>query len=79
MQLVALCHTKMAKEVAAFWAAVSSTVESVLQCLPRNTACAEVVGELAAELQKVDGHHSKLKRLAARICDLLLRPPPGQA
>jgi hypothetical protein len=47
--------------------------------LPRNTACVEVVGELAAELQKVDGHHSKLKRLAARICDLLLRPPPGQA
>jgi hypothetical protein len=67
----------MAGELAAFWAVVSSATESVLGPSPSNTAHAEVVGELADEFQKEVGRCSRLKRPAARICDLLLVPPPG--
>jgi hypothetical protein len=45
MQLVALRHTEMAREVAAFWTAVSSVAESVIGHSPSNTAHAEVVGD----------------------------------
>jgi hypothetical protein len=79
MWLAALHHTEMARELAAFWAAVSSVAESVLRRLPSNTAHAEVVGELTAEFQKVEGPRLKLELLAARICDLLLEPPPSRA
>jgi hypothetical protein len=37
-----------------------------------------VVGELVFEFQMVEGRHLNLKRLATRICDLLLRSPPGR-
>jgi hypothetical protein len=79
MQLVALHHTEMAGELAAFQATVSSAAESVLGRLPSNTMCMEVVGDLVAECQKVEGHRSKFERPTAGICDLLLGPPPGQA
>jgi hypothetical protein len=65
VRLVALFPTKMVGELATFWAVVSSTVESVLWHSPSNTAHVEVVGELAAKFQKVEGRHTKLERSAA--------------
>jgi hypothetical protein len=44
MRLAALRHTKMAGELATFWAAVSTTAELVLRRSPSNFARAEVVG-----------------------------------
>jgi hypothetical protein len=49
MHLAVLCHTEMASELTAFRAAVTSTVESVLERLPSDTARVEVVGELVTE------------------------------
>jgi hypothetical protein len=79
MQLAALRHTKMAEELTTFWAAVSSTTESVLVRSPSNTSHAEVVGELAAEFQKAEDQRSRHEQPPARICDLLLGPPPIRA
>jgi hypothetical protein len=79
MRLAALHHTDRAGELAAFQAAVSSATELVLGRSPNNTTRAEVVGELATGFQKVEGHHLKLERHVAGICDLLLRPPLGRA
>jgi hypothetical protein len=59
MRLGALCHTEIAGELAAFWAAVSSVAEMVLGLSPSNTARTYLVGELIAEFQKVEGHRSK--------------------
>jgi hypothetical protein len=67
------------RELTAFRAAVSSTTESVLGCSPSDTSCTKVVGELAAEFQKVEDRCSRLERPAARICNLLLGPLPVQA
>jgi hypothetical protein len=58
MRLATLHHTKMAKELAMFWAVVSSTAESVLGCSPGDTTRVEVVGELVTEFQTVVGRHS---------------------
>jgi hypothetical protein len=58
---------------------LSSAVELVLGRSPNNAARAEVVGELVAELHRVEGRHSELERPTAKICDLLLGPPPNQA
>jgi hypothetical protein len=77
MRLVAL-HTEVVRDLTAFWVVVSSAVESLLGRSPGNNAHAEVVGELVTELQKVEGHHSKLEWPATRICDLLLRPSPSR-
>jgi hypothetical protein len=79
MWLATLSHTEMAGELATFWTPMSSTVESVLERSPRKTARAEVVGELAAEFQKVERRLLKLEQLAARICDILLGPPPDRS
>jgi hypothetical protein len=79
MWLAALRHTEMARELTTFRAVVSSVVESLLGHSPSNTARAEVVGNLVAEFQKVEGCRSKLEQPTTRICDLLLRPPSGQA
>jgi hypothetical protein len=38
----------------------------------------EVVGELVAKFQKLEEQCSRLERPTMRICDLLLRPPPGR-
>jgi hypothetical protein len=69
----------MVRELAAFRVVVSSAVELVLGHSPNNVAHAEVVGELVAELHRVEGHRVKLERPTAKICDLLLGPPPGRA
>jgi hypothetical protein len=79
LRLAALHHTEVARELAVFWAAVSSTGESVLGRSPSNNARAEVVGELVIEFQKVEELRSKLQWPTARMCNLLLRPPPGRA
>jgi hypothetical protein len=76
---VALHHTEMGGELAAFRAVVSATTESVLRRSPSDTSHAEVVGELAAEFCKVEDWRPRLERPTARICDLLLGPLPGQA
>jgi hypothetical protein len=49
MRLAALCHTKMADEVAALRAAVSSAMESMLGHSPNEIFCEEVVGVLVDE------------------------------
>jgi hypothetical protein len=72
--LMVVCRTNMAREHAAFQAAVSSTTELMLGRSPGNSAHVGVVGELVAKFQKVEGRRSKLERPAARICDLLVGP-----
>jgi hypothetical protein len=58
---------------------VSSAMESVLGCLPSDTFHVEVVGELAAEFQKMEDQRYQIEQPTARICDLLLGPLPSQA
>jgi hypothetical protein len=79
MQLVALHHTEMVRELAAFWAVVSSTTESTLGCSPNDTFHVEIVGELVATFQKLEEQRSWLERPTVRIYDLLLGLPPNQA
>jgi hypothetical protein len=78
MRLAALRHTEMVEELATLQATVSSVVESVLGCSPNNIFYTEVVGELAAEFQKMEEWRSRLERPASRICDLLPGPPFGR-
>jgi hypothetical protein len=75
----ALRHTKMAGELAALQAVVSSIAESALGHSLKDTFHMEVVGELGAKFQKLEERRSQLERPAVRICDLLLGPPPGRA
>jgi hypothetical protein len=77
MQLIALHHTEMARELIALWEAVSSATELVLGHSPSDTFRVGEVGELAAKFQKMEERWSRLERLAVRIYDLLLRPPPS--
>jgi hypothetical protein len=79
MRSTALCHTEMAGELATLWMVVSSIMESVLGHLPDETFPVEVVGELVTEFQRLEKRRSWLKQPGARICDLLLGPPPNQA
>jgi hypothetical protein len=60
-------------------ATVSSAAESMLGHSPSDTFCVEVLGELAAEFQKMEDRCSRLEWPVMRICDLLLRPPIGRA
>jgi hypothetical protein len=76
MRIATLCHTKMARELVALWVAVTTTTESVLQQSPNDTFHMEVVGELSIELQKVEDRLLRLEWPTARICDMLLGPPP---
>jgi hypothetical protein len=77
MRLAALCHTEMVRELAVLWAAVSSAAESTLGCSPNEIFHVKVVGELIAEFQRLEERRSWLEWPVARICDLLLGPPPG--
>jgi hypothetical protein len=77
MRLAAFLHTKMAKELVMLRATVSSTIESVLGRSPNDAFCVEVVGELDAELQKIEDRRTRLEQHAARICDCFLGPLPG--
>jgi hypothetical protein len=54
MWLVALCHTEVARELTAFWVAMSSVMESVLGRWPGDTSRMEVVGDLVTQFQKVE-------------------------
>jgi hypothetical protein len=58
---------------------VSSTTKSVLGRSSDDAFHMEVVGELAAKFQKMEDWRSRLEQPIARICDLLLGPPPDQA
>jgi hypothetical protein len=58
MRLAALHQSKMAGELTAFWMAVSSTTESMLGHSPSDTTNVDVVGELVAKFQEVEGQHS---------------------
>jgi hypothetical protein len=79
MRLTAIHHTKIARELATLWAAVPTTVESVLGHSPSDTYRVEVVDEMAAEFEKMEDRHSRLEWPAARIYDLVLGTPPGRA
>jgi hypothetical protein len=48
MHVAALCHTEVARELAA-WAAVSSAMELALGCSPNEVFRMEVMGELVAK------------------------------
>jgi hypothetical protein len=78
MRLAALFHIEMVGELAALQVAVSTAAESMLGRLPSDSSV-EVVSELATKLLKMEDWRSRLERPAARICDLLLGPPPGRA
>jgi hypothetical protein len=52
MQIAALHHAKMAKQLVMLWAAVASAMEFVLVCSPTQTFQVEVVDDLVAEFQK---------------------------
>jgi hypothetical protein len=57
----ALHHTKMSRELAALWAAVSSAAESALARSPDEIFRVEVVGELVAGFQKLEERCSWLE------------------
>jgi hypothetical protein len=75
----ALHHTRMFGELAALQVAVSSIVELVLRCSPNETSRVEVMNELVAKFQRWEELCSRLDGPGARICDMLLGPPPSQA
>jgi hypothetical protein len=79
MQLVALDHTEMTGELAAFRAAVFFATESALGRSPNEIFYVEVVGELVAEFLRLEEWCSRLEWPPTRICDLLLGPPPSRA
>jgi hypothetical protein len=76
MRHATLRHNQMVGELAALQVVVSSATESALGCSPNDTIHVEVVGELVTEFQKLEEWHPRLERLAMRIYDLLLGPPP---
>jgi hypothetical protein len=67
MQHPTLHHNEMVWELVVFLVAVSTATELVLGRSPNNIARVEVVGELVAELYRVQGHRSKLDRPATKI------------
>jgi hypothetical protein len=75
----ALHHTGMVGELAALQVAISSIVELVLRCSPNETSRVEVMNELVAKFQRWEELCSRLDGPGARICDMLLGPPPSQA
>jgi hypothetical protein len=79
MRLVDLRHPEMAGELNALRVVVSTTTESVLGHSPSDTFHMEVVSKLATKYQKMKDQCSRLGRPTARIYDLLLGSPPGQA
>jgi hypothetical protein len=58
MQVAALYHTEMARELVVLQVAVSSTVELVLGHMPDETFWVEVVDELVVEFSKPEERHS---------------------
>jgi hypothetical protein len=78
-ELSLLHHTKMAGELAALQAVVSSAVESMLGRSPDETFRAEVLGELFVEFWRLVELCSRLEWPGMRICSLVLEPPFGWA
>jgi hypothetical protein len=79
MRTAALHHTKMAGELTALRAAVSSATELVMRCLPNETSQVEVTNELVAKFWWREELCSWLEGSGTRIYDLLLGLPPIQA
>jgi hypothetical protein len=75
----ALHHTEMAGELAALWAAVSSTMELVVGCSPNETFRVEVANEMVAEFRRLEELCLQLEGTGMKICNLLLRSPLNQA
>jgi hypothetical protein len=69
----------MARELDVLQVVVSFITVSVLGRSANDTFHVDVVGELAMKFQKLEERHSQLEWSGARICDLLLGPPPGRA
>jgi hypothetical protein len=79
IQIVALRHAEMAKELATLQVAVSSTTEIVFGCSPTEALRVEVEDELVAKFWKLEKEQLRLERPGARVCDLILGLPSGQA
>jgi hypothetical protein len=79
MCIAAVRHTKMAEQFTMLWAAVSSTVESVLRRLPTGAFWVDVVDELVTEFWKQEERCSHLEKSGVMVCDLILGLPSSQA
>jgi hypothetical protein len=79
MQITALRHVEIAEEHASLRAVVSSAVEFTLGHSPNDAFQLEFVDKLIAEFQKQEERRSRLERPGARVSDLILRSPYGQA
>jgi hypothetical protein len=79
MWIAALCHTEMARDVAALRTVVSSAMEFALGRSPDEIFRVEVVDDLVAEFRKLEERHSRLEQPGMRIYDPLLGPPSNQA
>jgi hypothetical protein len=78
MCIAAVRHTKMAEQFTMLWAAVSSTVESVLRRLPTGAFWVDVVDELVTEFWKQEERCSHLEKSGVTVCDLILGLPSSQ-
>jgi hypothetical protein len=61
MHIASLCHTEMARELAALWLTVTSVVEFTLGRSPDETFRVEVVDELVAKFWKLEERRSRLE------------------
>jgi hypothetical protein len=79
MRITAPCHIEMVGELATLQAAVSSTTEFALGCLPNETFQVQVMDELIAKFWKQQERRSHLERPGVRVYDLIIGPPFGRA
>jgi hypothetical protein len=79
MQVAALRHTEVVRELTALWAAVSSAAKLVLGHSPGETSQVEVMSELTTKFHKLEELCSWLQGPGAYICSLLLGSSPDQA
>jgi hypothetical protein len=79
MWATAVRHARVVGELTMLRAAVSSAKELTLGLSPYETSRVEVMNELATKFQRLEELCSWLEGTDARIYNLLLRPPPGQA
>jgi hypothetical protein len=79
MQIGALRHAQMIKELLMLQVVISSATEIVLRRLPTKTLRVEVVDELVAEFWKQEKRWSRLERHGTSVCDPILGPPFGRA
>jgi hypothetical protein len=79
MQIAALYHTEMARELDTLRTMVSSTVQFVLRRLPDQTFRVLAVDEVLAEFRKLEDRRSWLEWPGVRIHDPLLGLPSNWA